>query len=236
MVKQNEVILQNAKLENVMRYLSEKIKGISGKVIEQTHDDGTVYMYCIQNPRFSYPLNKIEVEYTNTITPKGDMEKSHGYWGSLSAMRFEGMQLQTDTVRITAECNHPIVLSDFDRYWADMLQAFGADAPTKPAPTVEAVKDESKSPKAANPRKGKKKINVPNSKEPKRKWAEVYEFYVTHGYEARRMNAKRFRIEYQIYDPDKLDKPDWIPQDNETLQALLNYGRAGKIPKYDSIK
>ncbi len=230
MERKNEKVLQNAKLENVMRYLSEKLKGINGKAIEKTNDNGTILTYCIQNPQLSFPiLNKIEVRYTTTVIPKGDMEKAYGYWRDLNAMRFEGMQLQENTVLIKAECEHPVFVSIFDRYWADLLTAFGADTPhpndlADPAP-LPAVKDEKP--------KTRKTISLPKSKAPLRKWALLWEFNDKH-YELQKLSAKQFRLEFELY--DKFDKPKWIPQDDETLQAILDYGRACKIPKHDSIE
>jgi hypothetical protein len=128
MERENEVILRNAILENVLRYLYDKLKGISGKTFEETHNDGTIYYYTIQN-LFPSNSNKIEVKFTTTVTPEGNIEKAHGYWGDLIAMSFEGLQLQTNTVLIKAECKHPFILSIFDSYWDEMLKAFGAAQP-----------------------------------------------------------------------------------------------------------
>ena len=123
MERQKEVILQNTILENVLKYLYNKMKELSGRVIENKDDDGTIYAYCIQNV-FPSNSNRIDVKYTSVVTPKGDTEKAHGYWGELIAMSFEGLQLQTNTVLIKAECKHPFIMSIFDDYWADMFKAF----------------------------------------------------------------------------------------------------------------
>lgn len=99
------------------------------------------------------------------------------------------------------------------------------------APLTEA-KPESEAPKDEKP-KTRKTINIPKSKAPLRKWALLWEFNDKY-YELQKFNAKQFRLEFELY--DKFDKPKWIPQDDETLQAILDYGRAGKIPKHDSIE
>lgn len=125
-----EVILQNTTLENVMRYLAEKLKGISGVIDEPPQKDGTLIQHNIQNV-IPWQLNEIKVEYTDVVIPKGNIEKSHGYWGNYVAMNYEGMQLQTNTVKIKAECRHPFILPIFDRIWADMLKDFGANEPAK---------------------------------------------------------------------------------------------------------
>ena len=253
MEKQNEVILKNATLENVMRYLHEKLKGINGKLIKQIHDDGTIFMYLIQNPQLSFPIpDKIEVRYTSTITPQGNLEKTYGLWQGLSAMRFEGAQLQTNTVRIKGECHHPIILSDFDRIWADMLKDFGANEPAKDDEETRIMREAlikiaginsdatdalSGKPekKSVKPRKTKTKgSHVPDRKAEKRKWASLWEFYEKQNYKLQRLSAKQFRIEYELY--EGVNKPRWIPQDDETLQNLINEGNKGKIPKYENIK
>ncbi len=130
MERQNEIILQNTKLEYVLQYLYDKLKGLNGVVKSQTLEDGTIFNYCIQNVQPAYQ-NKIIVKYSSTVTPKGNVDKAYGYWGDLQAMTFEGLQLQMDTVRIKGECQHPVILTIFDRYWADMLRDFGANEPAK---------------------------------------------------------------------------------------------------------
>ena len=104
-----------------------------------------------------------------------------------------------------------------------------------PAPTVDAVGTESKSPKdkpGAKARKKKKSL-VPNKPAYKRKWALLYEFYDKHcGLEKK--NAMQFRVFCDGY--DGYDMPKWIPQDNEVLQNIIDAGRAGEIPKHDNIK
>jgi hypothetical protein len=128
MERNNEVILQNTTLENVFRYLYDKLKRIGGETIERKTDDGTIHLYCIQYVHPSEP-NKIEVKYTTTVEPQGNVEKSHGYWHDSIAMRFEGWQLQTNTVLLKGECHCSFILSTFDEYWADLLTAFGAVQP-----------------------------------------------------------------------------------------------------------
>jgi hypothetical protein len=129
-----EVILQDAKLENVLRYLYNKLKEVSFTNIEWTYDNGTIHRYCIQNV-FPSNTNKIEVRYTTVIEPRGDPEKAYGFWGDFIAMSFEGLQLQNNTVKIMAEFENPFFKSVFIHYWDDMLKDFGAVQ-------VEAVKPE----------------------------------------------------------------------------------------------
>jgi hypothetical protein len=128
MVRRNEVILENANVENVFRYLLDKLRGLGGEVINRTADDGTIYMYTIQSVVPSTP-NKIQVKYTTTTMPGGDLEKSYGAWGDLIAMGFECLQLQTNTVLVRAACELPFIVSIFDAYWADVLKAFGVPQP-----------------------------------------------------------------------------------------------------------
>ncbi len=130
MERKNEIILKNTTLENVFQYLLNKLNGLSGSEIERTSDDGTIQTYMIQNVFPSSP-NKIDVRYTTTVIPQGNLEKAHGYWEILIALKFEGLQLQENTVLIKGECDRPIFVSIFDRYWDDMLKAFGATKPIK---------------------------------------------------------------------------------------------------------
>lgn len=131
MERKNEVILQNAMLENVLRYLYDKLKGVHNASFDETLKDGTIIYYSL----YVYPVhsNKIEVTYSTSVTPKGDIEKSYAKWDMYPAMDFEGLQLQTginaNTVKIKAECKHHFFMSIFDRYWADMLKEFGAAQP-----------------------------------------------------------------------------------------------------------
>lgn len=80
----------------------------------------------------------------------------------------------------------------------------------------------------------KQRRRLPTRKADLRKWAATYEFYDKHcGMEKR--NARAFRIFFENY--GGWDKQTvWMPQDDETLQAIIDFGRAGEIPKYDSIK
>lgn len=80
----------------------------------------------------------------------------------------------------------------------------------------------------------KQRRGLPKRKADLRKWAATYEFYDKHcGME--KMNARAFRIFFETY--EGWDKQTvWMPQDDETLQAIIDYGRAGEIPKYDSIE
>jgi len=100
---------------------------------------------------------------------------------------------------------------------------------------VDVVETKRKSPKGnsgAKTRKKKKSL-VPNKIAYKRKWALLYEFYDKHcGLEKK--NAMQFRVFCDGY--DGYDMPKWIPQDNEVLQNIIDAGRAGEIPKHDSIK
>jgi hypothetical protein len=75
MEKKYEQLLQNTNLKNVLQYLYGKLKELRGKQIETTTDDGTICAYVVQNV-FPSNSNKIEVNYTTAITPKGNVEKS----------------------------------------------------------------------------------------------------------------------------------------------------------------
>jgi hypothetical protein len=123
--RNKEVILQNTILQNVMHYLLDKLRVINGLQKEKIFEDGTKIWYLMQTPLFSHP-NKIKVNYTSTVIPKGDENRSYGFWQDLTALSFEGMQLQTNTVKVKATCEHPCILSEFDSLWADLLKDFGA--------------------------------------------------------------------------------------------------------------
>jgi len=135
MEKKNEVILQNTVVGNVVRYLLDRLGTLTGHVIERTGPDGTIYADCIQNAfpaifDMSSAFNKIEIKYTTTITPQGNVEKAYGLWDNFIAMSFEAQQLQTDTVQVKGQCDHAPALSIFDDCWAAMLKAFGAAQPS----------------------------------------------------------------------------------------------------------
>lgn len=159
MEKKKEVILQNAILENVFQYLLEKLRGISGITIERTTDDGTIFSYDIQ---YVYPskANKIEVKYTTMIMPQGNIEKTYLQWDEFIAMSFEGLQLQTNTVLLKAECHQHFILSVFDNYWAGLLKDYGGINPEESKQKegtiqVDAVKPEKKSIDETRPPSGK---------------------------------------------------------------------------------
>ncbi len=124
MKRSNEAIVQNTPLENVLQYLYHKLKEIHNVSFDETLKDGTIYYYSA----YLYPIhsNKIEVAYSNTITPKGDVEKTYSKWDMYPAMSFIGLQLQTNTVLIKGECKHPFFVPIFDVYWADMRKVFGS--------------------------------------------------------------------------------------------------------------
>lgn len=137
------------------------------------------------------------------------------------AVIFTGYQIRDDV----------LLEVKYSEAWQDFINGMLAELQTlypEPAPTAPAAVNKGK----AKPKTGKK-ITLPTSKAALRKWALLWEFNVKH-YEIKKFNAKQFRIEFELY--DKFDKPYWIPQDEETLQAILDYGRAGKIPKHDSIE
>ena len=124
MKRKNEVILQNTMLENVLQYLYDKLKEIHNANFDKTLKDGTIYYYSLYvNPVQS---SEIEVAYSTSITPKGDIEKSYAMGDMYPAMSFEGLQLQTNTVKIKAKCHRSFIVSTFDNIWDDMLKAFGA--------------------------------------------------------------------------------------------------------------
>lgn len=94
-----------------------------------------------------------------------------------------------------------------------------------PAPQVENV-----TAKIDNP----KRIKLPTKKGVLRKWASTYEFYKKYC-RAMKMNARAFRVFFETY--DGWDKQTvWMPDDDEVLQAIIDYGNEGKIPEYDSIE
>lgn len=134
MEKKNEVVLQNTVIENVFRYLLDYLRELNGIQMERTGADGTIYGYCIQtvfpsNLNMSSNYNKIDVKYTTSVVPQGNLEKAYGCWGSFIAMSFEARQLQTDTVQVKGECQQSFIVTKFDDCWATMLKAFGMTRP-----------------------------------------------------------------------------------------------------------
>lgn len=109
--------------------------------------------------------------------------------------------------------------SDIEGYKKHLGEQYGVkvDTPSKPVKTQKRRRGE-----------------PPNRTADLKKWAGTYEFYDKHcGMEKK--NARAFRVFFENY--DGWDKQTvWMPQDDETLQAIIDNGRAGKIPKYSDIK
>ena len=226
----NKVVLKNTTLENVMGYLLEKAKGMSGKLATQTFKDGTISRYLLQNPKYSYPINKIEIDYTATIAPQGNEEKTQAYWGGLNAMCFEGMQLQTNTVKIKAECNSDTFLSDFEHCWDEMLKDFGADTNTQ---SIEATTQAAQPVIAKSQGKLKKWEDLQDNT--RKRYEEYYSLYLElcniykrEYEEGRTTRATPSLTEWSNYIVEKNDnKAKGI--DPKTLAKILQYAEEKKI-------
>ena len=99
--------------------------------------------------------------------------------------------------------------------------------------TTEPQKQNGEEPKPHKIKVKSKELHMPTRRAEKRKWALLWEFYDKH-YKLQKLNATQFRVEYELY--DGYDKPRWMPQDNETLNNIIDEGNKGHIPKYEDVK
>src|SRR6266508_5017811 len=116
-MQKKEAILKNTVIENVCTCLHDTLKDI------EEQDFFTASRWARYHSFSVYEYNdEINVDYSITVYPD-DPEKLFR-WYTGTAFIFKALQLQTNTVKLKAEC-HPVDLhSVFDSYWDKILKDF----------------------------------------------------------------------------------------------------------------